>query len=192
MIRPQQLKRYLVTQYPELDPDLLDEYALINSVDLLYNDERDMERKHVDLDESSAGELTARSISLRNLLYVNQKKLWETLGWASLSAVSVDYKTWACLGAVLVLLKDFKGVLVQRFSPIETNVLYAIYRTGSSDNPYFSELEVAQTYATLFDTLSTEQLRSVLTFLTDVQVIENEGSRYAIRQEIRLISRFRH
>lgn len=192
MIRPSKLKQYYATEYPELVSDKLDEYALINSIDLLYNDERDIERKYAQIEQLSAGELTARSVSLRNLLYINQQKLWETLGWSSISAVSIDYKAWTCLGAVIVLLKDFVGLLVHNFSPIETNVLYAIYKTGSPNNPYFTDSEVAQTYAKLFDSLSAVKLKSVLAYFVELQVIEDEGHQFAIRQEIRLNSHFRY
>ena len=192
MMRPRQLKSYFEAEYSDLESDKIDEYALVNSIDLLYNDHRDIEYKSAHINESSAGELTARSISLRNLLYVNQRKLWEALGWSSLSTLSMDYKTWTCLGAMLVLLKDFTGLFVHYFSPIETNVLYAIYKTGSPDNSYFTESEVAQTYGALFDPLTDDKLKSVLAFLTELHIIEDEGHRFAIQQEIRLNSRFRH
>ena len=192
MIHPRKLKQYYESEYPQLDQTKLDINALINNFDLRYNDDRDMERKSAHIDESSAGELTAKSVSLRNLLYVNQRGLWEMLGWTSLSLLSIDYKSWTCLAAILVLLKDFRGLMVHDFSPIETNVLYAIYRTGTPDNPYFIKLEVEQTYSALFDLLSSNKLNSVLLFLVELQVIEDEGDRFAIRQEIQLHSRFRH
>lgn len=187
MARPVNFRQYYISEYPELDASKIDIIALLNNVELAYNDHRDMEQKSVDVAKSSAGELTARSISWRNALHVNQHRFWKTLGWSTVAAMGIDYTTWASLAAVLVLLKDFNGIRIHSFSPIESNVLYGIYRTGRYDEPYFTTDQLYQTYNLLFESpIKIELLESILTELERLSVIEKEGLGYVVREQINL------
>lgn len=187
MANPINFRQYYTTEYPELDVSRIDIIALFNNVELAYNDHRDLEQRSIDISNSSAGELTAKSISWHNFLYVNQYQLWKTLGWSSLAALGIDYTTWASLAAVLVLLKDFDGIRTHSFSPVESNVLYGIYRTGSYNEPYFTTDQLYQTYNSLFDTpIKIEVLQSILNELERLLIIEKEGFGYVVREEITL------
>ncbi|ADB42637.1 hypothetical protein [Spirosoma linguale] len=187
MARPVNFRQYFTTEYPELDTSKIDILALLNNVELAYNDHRDTEQRSVDISESSAGELTAQSISWRNVLYINQYQLWKTLGWTSLAALGIDYKTWVSLAAVLVLLKDFNGIRTHSFSSLESNVLYGIYRTGHYDEPYFTLDQLYQTYNSLFEAqIKMEIMQCILAELESLSIIEKEGLGYVVREQINL------
>lgn len=192
MARPVNFRQYFTNEYPELDIQHIDIPALLNSVSLSYGDHRDIEYKSVDLDQKPNQPVTARSINRFNILHINQKKLWQALGWATVRAVPTlvdagDKNIFLTLAALIPLIRDFIGLNVHQFPQSETNVLFAIYHTGTLDDPYFTKSQVIQTYAQKFDkALSESEMQSILDQLVSFNVIFEEGSRYGVAEEINL------
>lgn len=157
-------------------------------IHLAYGDIRDAEKRYVEITESSAGELTAQSVHLRNLLVIDQKKFVARVFASALGLTLIDFDKWVSTAAVLLIVKDFVGLRVKDFSQIESNVLYAVYITCAPDRFYFTQNAIAQSYTHLFGDISNEILKSVLRYLEELHIIVNEEIRYALRQEIRLES----